>query len=60
MRVLLIGVGTVGESIGRLAAAHPWCEAMVLADYDIARAETLQAGIHWGMVEMEPGVHQPT
>jgi saccharopine dehydrogenase-like NADP-dependent oxidoreductase len=43
MRVLLIGVGTVGEAIARLAAAHPWCEAMVLADYDSARAEALQA-----------------
>jgi len=43
MRVLLIGVGTVGESIARLAAAHPWCEQLVLADYDTARAETLQA-----------------
>ena len=45
MRVLLIGVGTVGESIARLAAAHPWCEAMVLADYDTARAESLQASL---------------
>jgi uncharacterized spore protein YtfJ len=93
MRVLLMGVGTVGQAIARLAAAHPWCEAMVLADYDLARAEALQARlgdperfavehidasdgeavaalarrhrsdldrIHWGMVEMEPGVHQPT
>jgi len=45
LRVLLIGVGTVGESIARLAAAHPWCEAMVLADYDTARAESLQASL---------------
>ena len=41
MRVLLIGVGTVGESIARLSASHDWCEAMVLADYDVARARTL-------------------
>jgi hypothetical protein len=35
MRVLLIGVGTVGESIARLAAT-PWCGHFVLADYDTA------------------------
>ena len=45
MRILLVGVGTVGESIARLAAAHPWCETMVLADYDAARAEALQASL---------------
>jgi saccharopine dehydrogenase-like NADP-dependent oxidoreductase len=43
MRVLLIGVGTVGEAIARLTATHPWCESMVLADYDVARAEAVQA-----------------
>ncbi|MGH2462862.1 MAG: saccharopine dehydrogenase family protein [Candidatus Limnocylindria bacterium] len=43
MRVLLIGVGTVGEAIARLAATHPWAESVVLADYDTARAEALQA-----------------
>ncbi|HEY8170415.1 MAG TPA: saccharopine dehydrogenase C-terminal domain-containing protein [Candidatus Limnocylindria bacterium] len=41
MRVLLIGVGTVGESIARLSASGDWCEAMVLADYDVARARSL-------------------
>jgi saccharopine dehydrogenase-like NADP-dependent oxidoreductase len=41
MRVLLIGVGTVGEAIARLSAERDWCEAMVLADYDDARARTL-------------------
>ncbi len=45
MRILLVGVGTVGESIARLAAPHPWCESMVLADYDTARAESLQASL---------------
>ena len=34
MRVLLIGVGTVGEAIGRLSSKGDWCEPMVLADYD--------------------------
>ncbi len=41
MRVLLVGVGTVGEAIARLSAEHDWCEFMVLADYDDARARTL-------------------
>ena len=38
MRVLLIGVGTVGEAIARISAPQDWCEAMVLADYDLDRA----------------------
>ena len=41
MRILLVGVGTVGEAIARLSAERDWCEAMVLADYDEARARTL-------------------
>jgi saccharopine dehydrogenase-like NADP-dependent oxidoreductase len=41
MRVLLIGVGTVGEAIARLSADRDWCEAMVLADYDESRARVL-------------------
>ena len=41
MRVLLIGVGTVGEAIARLSAERDWLEAMVLADYDESRARTL-------------------
>ena len=45
MRVLLIGVGTVGEAIARMCAQRDWCEALVLADYDLARAAALQARI---------------
>jgi saccharopine dehydrogenase (NAD+, L-lysine forming) len=43
MRILLVGVGTVGEAIARMCAQRDWCEALVLADYDVARASTLQA-----------------
>jgi saccharopine dehydrogenase (NAD+, L-lysine forming) len=43
MRVLLIGVGTVGEAIARMSAQRSWCEAMVLADYDLDRPRRLQA-----------------
>jgi hypothetical protein len=28
MRVLLVGVGTVGEAIARISATADWCEAM--------------------------------
>jgi len=41
MRVLLVGVGTVGEAIARMSAQREWCEAMVLADYDLDRATAL-------------------
>src|SRR5918999_128147 len=41
MRVLLIGVGTVGEAIARISASADWCEAMILADYDSGRARRL-------------------
>ena len=43
MRVLLIGVGTVGEAIAREAAARDWCEQLVLADYDVSRPTAMQA-----------------
>jgi saccharopine dehydrogenase (NAD+, L-lysine-forming) len=43
MRVLLIGVGTVGEAIARMSASRDWCETLVLADYDVARARSLEA-----------------
>jgi saccharopine dehydrogenase-like NADP-dependent oxidoreductase len=42
MRVLLIGVGTVGEAIARMCATREWCESLVLADYDPGRARALQ------------------
>ena len=38
MKVLLVGVGTVGEAIARLSAGRPWLEQMVLADHDLDRA----------------------
>jgi len=42
MRVLLLGVGTVGEAIARMCAQREWCEYLVLADYDLDRATRLQ------------------
>ncbi len=42
MRVLLVGVGGVGEAIAAIAKPRPWLELMVLADYNIQRAEEVQ------------------
>ena len=42
MRVLLVGVGGVGEAIAAIASPHPWMELMVLADYNLERAREVQ------------------
>ncbi|MFB3738679.1 MAG: saccharopine dehydrogenase family protein [Candidatus Velamenicoccus archaeovorus] len=43
MKVLLVGVGGVGESIAVVAKGRPWLETMVLADYNLERAKEVQA-----------------
>ncbi|MGW5036336.1 saccharopine dehydrogenase family protein [Streptomyces nigra] len=45
MRVLLVGAGGVGTAITRIAARRPFFEAMVVADYDPARAEAAVAAL---------------
>lgn len=45
MRVLLVGAGGVGAAITRIAARRPFFEAMVVADYDPARAEAAVAAL---------------
>ncbi|HET9909301.1 MAG TPA: saccharopine dehydrogenase C-terminal domain-containing protein [Anaerolineales bacterium] len=42
MRVLLVGVGGVGEAIAAIAKPREWMKLMVLADYNIQRAEEVQ------------------
>jgi saccharopine dehydrogenase-like NADP-dependent oxidoreductase len=42
MRVLLVGVGGVGEAIAAIAKPREWLELMVLADYNVRRAEEVQ------------------
>ncbi len=42
MKVLLVGVGGVGEAIAVIAKEKPWLELMVLADYNKARTEEVQ------------------
>ena len=39
MRVLVVGSGGVGDAVARIAARRDFFELMVLADYDVARAE---------------------
>ena len=45
MKVLLIGVGGVGEAVAAIAKPRKWLELMVLADYNVNRAEEVQKKI---------------
>ncbi|MFE9017769.1 saccharopine dehydrogenase family protein [Streptomyces sp. NPDC007808] len=45
MRVLLVGAGGVGSAVTRIAARRPFFEAMVVADYDLGRAEAAVAAL---------------
>jgi saccharopine dehydrogenase-like NADP-dependent oxidoreductase len=45
MKVLLVGLGTVGEAIARLSAGRPWLEQMVLADHDLQRVRHIADSI---------------
>ncbi len=42
MKVLLVGVGGVGEAIAALVKPRAWMEQMVLCDYNLKRAEEVQ------------------
>ena len=43
MKVLLVGVGGVGEAIAAIAKSRTWVEQIVLADYNLDRAKEVQA-----------------
>jgi saccharopine dehydrogenase-like NADP-dependent oxidoreductase len=43
MKVLLVGVGGVGEAIAAIAKPRKWVELIVLADYNLVRAKEVQA-----------------
>ena len=43
MKVLLVGVGGVGEAIAAIAKHRPWVEQIVLSDYNLERAKEVQA-----------------
>ena len=54
MKVLLVGVGGVGEAIAVMAAKRPWLEKMVLADYNKDRAlEVAQLGLQCNVLGLE-------
>lgn len=42
MKVLLVGVGGVGEAIAAIGKSRAWLEQMVLADYNLKRAGEVQ------------------
>ena len=42
MKVLLVGVGGVGEAIAAIAKPRSWMDQMVLADYNLDRAKEVQ------------------
>ena len=42
MKVLLVGVGGVGEAIAMIARERAWVEKLVLADYSLERAREVQ------------------
>ncbi len=42
MKVLLVGVGGVGEAIAMIAKPKAWIETIVLADYNLERAREVQ------------------
>jgi len=43
MKVLLVGVGGVGEAMAVIAKPHKWVEQIVLADYNLVRAKEVQS-----------------
>ena len=45
MKVLLVGVGGVGEAIAAIAKPRAWLEQIVLADYNLERAKEVQKKI---------------
>lgn len=42
MKILMVGVGGVGEAMAVIAKKHPWAELVVLADYNLKRAREVQ------------------
>jgi len=43
MRVLVVGAGGVGDAVARIAARRSFFEVMVIADYDLAKAQATVA-----------------
>ena len=45
MRLLVLGAGGVGSAVAKIAARRPFLEHLLLADYDLARAERAVAAV---------------
>jgi saccharopine dehydrogenase (NAD+, L-lysine forming) len=45
MRILLVGAGGVGDAFARIAAGRSFFEALIVTDYDLARAERTVAAV---------------
>lgn len=52
MKVLLVGVGGVGEAIAVISKDRPWLEKLVLCDYNLERAKEVQAKVGAGEERM--------
>jgi len=46
MKILLVGVGGVGESIAIMAQRRPWIKQIVLSDYSTERVKEIGAKLH--------------
>ena len=55
MRILLVGAGGVGSAIAAIAARRTFVEQLVVADYDLARAEKAVAAVGRPAVRRGPG-----
>jgi saccharopine dehydrogenase-like NADP-dependent oxidoreductase len=51
MRILVVGSGGVGDAVARIAARRDFFDRLVMADYDLARAERTVAAVR----ERHPG-----
>ena len=43
MKILLVGVGGVGEAMAMIARPRPWIEQLILADYNLERVKEVQS-----------------
>ena len=48
MRIVLVGAGGVGDAFAKIAARRSFFERLVVADYDLARAERTVAAVRAG------------
>jgi saccharopine dehydrogenase (NAD+, L-lysine forming) len=55
MRILLVGSGGVGDAFARIAARRSFFELLVVADYDLARAERTVAAVTAASPTAQPG-----